>query len=206
MTINKNWVILGLVAIIAIIFLFKCNGKLVPKPDTIPTTVQIEDVKKKESEILPNIDSLKYRIQVLESDNYNKNIDLKISQQRTRELAAKIKVIHDTIPAINDNNYYTKEQAINDLITSSERSDSICIDNIENLNGQIGDYKKADSLKAQLYFSLRQSFDKSIEQQNILQGYSKKLETKIRWTRAGKFLWKGAAIIGGLFILKTALK
>ena len=163
-------------------------------------------MKKKESEILPNIDSLKYRIQILESDNYNKDINLKISQQRTRELANKIKVIHDTIPAINDNNYYTKEQVINDLIASSEKSDSICNDNIGNLNEQIVDYKKADSLKGQLYFSLRQSFDKSIEQQNILQGYSKKLETKIKWTRAGKFLWKGAAIIAGLFILKTALK
>lgn len=206
MNINKNWIIFILVAIIATIFLFKCNGKLVPKPETIRTKVQVEDVKKKESEILPNIDSLKYRIQILESDNYNKDINLKISQQRTRELANKIKVIHDTIPAINDNNYYTKEQVINDLIASSEKSDSICNDNIGNLNEQIVDYKKADSLKGQLYFSLRQSFDKSIEQQNILQGYSKKLETKIKWTRAGKFLWKGAAIIAGLFILKTALK
>ena len=39
MNINKNWIIFILVAIIATIFLFKCNGKLVPKPETIRTKV-----------------------------------------------------------------------------------------------------------------------------------------------------------------------
>ncbi len=206
-TMNKNWIIAGLAIALALVILFTCNGRKVPKPETIPTKTQVEDVKKVEAKIQPDIDSLNYELEILKSDNYNINIDLKMAQEKNRQLAAKAKVIHDTIPVpIHDNEYYSKQQIIDELITGAEVSDSICNESIENLNAQITDYKHADSLKNQLYFSLRQSFDKSIEQQNILQGYSKKLETKIRWTKAGKFLWKGAAIVGGLFFLKTVLK
>lgn len=203
---NKNYIIAGLAVALAVVILFTCNGRKVPKPDVIPAKVQVEVVKEKEAEIIPDIDSLKSEIEILQKDNHNISIDLKMAQERNRQLAAKAK-IHDTVPTdIHDSEYYTKQQIIDELIASSATSDSICNDNIGNLNKQIVDYKQADSLKNELYASIRQSFDKSIEQQNILQGYSKKLETKIKWTRAGKFLWKGAAIIGSLFFLKTVLK
>lgn len=206
MKINKNWVILILVAIIAAIFLFKCNGNPVPKPETIPTKVQVAEAKKLPDSLLPIVDSLKQTL---------KKRDSKIAEISQARLLAQADANHwrkvakslDTVSSgKTDNEYYTQQQIIEHLVNIGEISDSLCSEQVDSLNEQITDYKHTDSLKNQLYFALRQSFDKSIEQQNILQGYSKKLETKIKWTKAGKFIWKGAAIIGGLFILKTALK
>ena len=188
MNINKNWVIVILVAIIAAIFLFKCNGKPVPKPEVIPTKVQVAEAKKLPDSLKPILDSLRQTL---------KKRDFKIAEISQARLLAqadanswrKVALALDTAgKGKSDNEYYTQQQVIANLVSLGEVSDSLCNDNIDSLNEQISDYKRTDSLKDKLYFSLRQSFDKSIEQQNILQGYSKKLETKIKWTKAGKFL------------------
>ena len=84
-------------------------------------------------------------------------------------------------------------------------SDSICNETIDNLNEQINTGHHIINLKDSLYSDLRIAFDKSIEQQNTLTGYSKKLERKVKWTQTGKWAWKAAAMVGGLFILKTAI-
>jgi hypothetical protein len=206
MNINKNWVILILVAIIAAIFLFKCNGKPVPKPETIPTKVQVQQADKLPNLLQPVVDSLSKQLKKRDSKIAEISQARLIAQADANHWRSIAKSLDTTGHTTVDNEYYSKQQVIDELVQKGEIADSVCNDNIDSLNEQIADYKHTDSLKNQLYFDLRQSFDKSIEQQNILQGYSKKLETKIKWTKAGKFLWKGAAIIGGLFILKTALK
>jgi hypothetical protein len=206
MNVNKNWIILILVAIIAAIFLFKCNGKPVPKPETIPTKIQAQEVTKFIDSLKPVVDSLQQALKKRDSKISEISQARLLAQADANHWRSIAKSLDTTGHNTVDNDYYTQQQVIHELVVKGETSDSLCNDNIDSLNEQIVDYKRTDSLKNQLYFDLRKAFDKSIEQQNILQGYSKKLETKIKWTKAGKFLWKGAAIVGGLFILKTALK
>ena len=202
---SKNIIILILACVLAAVILFTCNCRKVPAPVTIPTKDQVQVVVKKEAEINPKIDSLEFINVQLQSQLIDQSIDLAIAQANNKIIAGKIKVVHDTT-AIKDNEYYTQQQVINDLINNNAIADSLCNVNIENLNGQIDNYKKEINLKDSLNFQIRQSFNTAIEQQNILQGYSKKLERKVKWTQAGKLLWKGAALVGGLFILKTAIK
>ena len=203
--ISKNTIILILACALAAVILFTCNCRKVPAPVTIPTKEQVQVVVKKEAEINPLADSLQFENLQLQSTIGNMAIDLAIAQANNKILAGKVKVVHDTT-TVKDNEYYSKPQALNELIANNELADSLCNENIGNLNGQIDNYKKVVNLKDTLNFQLRQSFNTAIEQQNILQGYSKKLERKVKWTQAGKWIWKGAALVGGLFILKTAIK
>ena len=202
--ISKNVIILILAAALAAVILFTCNCRKVVAPVVIPGKEQVKAIEKKEAETSPLVDSMNVAIEMLKSDNVNLAIDLKEAQAKNRTLSSKASVILDTI-TVKDNDYYSNRQALDELIANNAMADSLCNVNIENLNGQIDDYIKVINLKDTLNYQIRQSFNTAIAQQNILQGYSKKLERKVKWTQAGKWLWKGAALLGGLFIIKTAI-
>lgn len=202
---SRNIIIAILACLLAAVILFTCNCRKVAAPVTISTKEQVQVVVKKEAEINPIIDSLKFVNVQLQSQIIDQSIDLAIAQANNKIIAGKIRVVHDTT-TVKDNEYYTQQQVINDLINNNAIADSLCNVNIENLSGQIDNYKKVINLKDSLNFQIRQSFNTAIKQQDILQGYSKKLERKVKWTQAGKWAWKGAALVGGLFILKTAIK
>ncbi len=203
---NKNYIIAGLAIALALIIFFTCNGKKVEKPVVIDTKTQVIEEKKKEDNLRPKLDSALAIIKQRELSLSEMKQALIVTQTKNRTNATKATAIQPQQSTEPDNEYYSQQQAIKDLVLSSEVADSLCNETVDSLTEQVEEYKHVGLLKDSLYFAAKDAFDKSIAQQNILQNYSKKLESKIKWTKAGKIAWKGVAIIGGLFILKTALK
>jgi len=85
-------------------------------------------------------------------------------------------------------------------------ADSLCNENIAVLETKIEDYQNLVDLKDSMYMELRQAFNYSIDQQKATLDYAVKLEKKVKHVQAGRWVWKAAAVVGGVFIISTIVK
>jgi len=202
---DENWKFFAwvLAATIAILLLFNGNCSKVDKPVIIPVTDQVKTVDRVEDKINLAIDSI-----ILETGNIQKSIApvqvaLKKSQAKTKAI---VDVVKETPATVNDSSdYFNWKNAVN-IGESATKSDSLANIIIDSLNKVISNKDKIIKLKTDLNDSLKLAFEISIDQQKLLTAYSKKLERKVKWTQAGKWGWKAAAVAGGLFILKSTIK
>lgn len=203
---NKNFIILILACTIAAMILFRGNCKQVEKPVIIPVKEQVKEVKKNEDAIKPVIDSLEAVVNDLKVNEGKLLKTLSYYQSENKRIGAIVKRPDTTTRVPEDNDYYSQQDAINDLLINNQIADSICNETVENLQRQVNNQGKAITLKDSLYSQLKNSFNTAMVQQDILSDYNKKLRKQARNKRVESFLWKGAALIGGLFILKSAIK
>ena len=202
---SKNTLILILAGLLAAVILFTCNCRKLPKPVVITVKEQVKAVEKKEAILQPVIDSLYKELVARDIDNSGLQKKL-VAAQSTNKRLANIITKPDTVWLDPNSDEYAKHQAALDLVANNIISDSLCKQEINGLNQQLITTGKIINLKDSLYSDLRIAFNTSMEQQNILTAYSNKLQKKVHANQRGKFIWKAAAIIGSLFILKTAIK
>jgi len=183
-------------ALVAIIIVFSGNCNKVEKPVIIPVKTQVEAVKKKEYIITAKVDSTQSIVKELQTEKKKLLQSLKFYQSENKRLGGLATLV-DTI-------YRTKE--VSDLVDNNVITDSVCNETIANLEITIDKQGEIIVLKDSLYTTLKTAFNKSIDQQKLWSDYSRKLEKKVKWTQAGKFGWKVAAVAGGLFILKSVVK
>jgi len=182
-------------ALVAIILLFSGNCSKVEKPVIIPVKTQVEVVKKKESIITAKVDSTQLIMQKLQSEKSKLLQSLKYYQSENKRLGGLALQI-DTI---------YQPQEITDLVYNTVIADSICNEVVSNLEITVNKQAEIITLKDSMYVTLRTAFNSSIDQQQLLSDYTRKLERKVKWTQAGRFGWKAAAVAGGLFILKSVV-
>jgi len=183
-------------ALVAVILLFSGNCSKVEKPVIIPVKQQVEVIKKKESTIIPKVDSAKLIVQKLQSEKSKLLQSLKHYQSENKRLGGLALQI-DTI---------YKDRAVSDLVDNTAASDSLCNETIANLETTVNKQAEIITLKDSMYLTLRTAFNSSVDQQKLWSDYTRKLERKVKWTQAGRFGWKAAAVAGGLFILKSVVK
>jgi len=183
-------------ALVAVILLFSGNCSKVEKPVIIPVKQQVEVVKKKESIITAKVDSTQLIVQKLQSEKSKLLQSLKYYQSENKRLGGLALQI-DTI---------YQPQEITDLVDNTVIADSICNEVVYNLEKTVNKQAEIITLKDSMYSTLRTAFNSSIDQQKLWSDYTRKLERKIKWTQAGRFGWKAAAVAGGLFILKSVVK
>jgi len=183
-------------ALVAVILLFSRNCSKVEKPIIIPVKQQVEVVKKKESIIIPKVDSAKLIVQKLQLEKLKLLQSLKYYQGENKRLGGLALQI-DTI---------YQPQQINDLVDNTAIADSICNQVVSNLEITVNKQAEIITLKDSMYLTLRTAFNSSVDQQKLWSDYTRKLERKVKWTQAGRFGWKAAAVAGGLFILKSVVK
>ncbi len=207
MIVSKNFIILVLAGVIAALILFNDNCKKPVKPVVIPTKDQVKTVEDNEARIQPVIDSLENVVTELKSKETVLVKTLASTQAENRRLGAAIKnsVTFEDGPI--DYGYYTQQQeTINDLVANTELADSICNETIGNLHDQLRAKDATIVLKDSAYSMLRGSFNTAMVQQDILADYNKQLTKQLKRKQVASFIWKGAALVGGIFILKGAIK
>jgi len=183
-------------ALVAVILLFSGNCNKVEKPVIIPIKQQVEVVKKKESIITAKVDSTQLIVQKLQSEKSKLLQSLKYYQSENKRLGG-LAVLVDTI---------YQEKVITDFADNVATGDSICSATISILENVVDKQTEIIALKDSMYLTLRTAFNSSIDQQKLWSDYTRKLERKVKWTQAGRFGWKAAAVAGGLFILKSVVK
>lgn len=204
---TKNFfLVLGAGILIALI-LFTCNCKKTVKPAAvIPVKEQLKKVEKNETDYQLKADSMAIVINKITEDRKELRSKLKASQEQTKRLGEiLLKPVINSTPGTIDE-HQEPEQATKDLVESARLSDSLCNQTITNLESQITGQNKLAGLKDSLYFQLRQSFNIAIDQQQLLTTNNRYLAKKVRNKKIQTFFWKAAAVAGGVFILKTAIK
>lgn len=209
---NKNIIIAVaiLASIIALYILFTGNCTKVDKPKVSSEKSQEAVVVKAEDKAVRINDSIDEALKKSEQKVAEISKSLSYSQGENKRLGEKIlsysKQVHSGQDSSKkDNEYYTHEQAIKDLVENNAIADSLCNQKVDSLSSQIVMHKAIEANKDSLNYTLRQAFNEGMKNQVVLEDYGKTLQRKLRWKSAGKFAWKGAAILEGLYILKTIL-
>lgn len=208
---TKTNIILLIALIISLIILFSDNCNQVLKPVITPVTDQVKEVEKSEALRIPVItDSMRI---IKERDAAIIDLKLKLTESQSKlkradkaisELSGVI--VPETLQTTSASDYYTREEAITDLQKYSRQVVEECNLTISSLDSQITTQRKVIDIKDSMYFDIRQSFNQCIDQQKQLTVYSKKLEKKVKRTRATRWVWKAAALAGGVFILSSVIK
>ncbi len=208
MIISKNFIIVLLAGIIAALILFNGNCKKPVKPVVIPVKEQVKTVEDNEAKIQPIVDSLENVVTDLKIREVVLVKTLASTQAENRKLSKFIK----TAEAIANGEGVTPDtsssypELVNALIRNSEIADSMCNETVYNLQGQVKAQAQTIVLKDSAYGMLRTSFNTAMVQQNILADYNKQLNKQLKKKQVASFIWKGAALVGGIFILKSAIK
>ncbi len=208
MTVNKNLIILVLAGVIAALILFNGNCKKPVKPVVIPTKDQVKTVEDNEARIQPVIDSLENVVTELKSKETVLVKTLVSTQAENRRLSKFIKTAESIANGSGETptTDSTYPELVNSLILNAELADSICNETIGNLHDQLRAQDATIVLKDSAYSLLRGSFNTAMVQQDILADYNKQLTKQLKRKQVASFIWKGAALVGGIFILKSAIK
>ncbi len=208
MIVSKNFVIILLAGAIAALILFNGNCKKPVKPDVIPVKEHVKTVEANEARIQPVVDSLENVVTELKVKETALVRTLANTQAENRRLSKFIKVAEgiangDGSTPVVDSTY---PELVNSLILNAELADSICNETIGNLHDQLNAQDATIVLKDSAYSLLRGSFNTAMVQQDILGEYNKQLKKQLKKKQVASFIWKGAALVGGIFILKSAIK
>ena len=194
--ISKNViiVILGLIVVLLLLLLFNYSKIIKPK---IPAPVEVvREVVRYEDSSKAQLDSILYINEKLDKERNLLSVSLHRYQGENKRLGSLL-LSKDT---------FFVDSTIIVLVNNNSITDSVCNENIDNLNKQLVYKAIMLSKKDSLYMKLRQEFNKSIDSQYKLMDYTSKLEKKIKWNKANQIIWKSAAVLGGLFIINQAIK
>jgi len=192
---SKN-IALILAVVVAILLLFRGNCDKPVRPEITPVKEQVKAVEKTEAAIAIPIDSIKFEIVIKDKKIGELSRALKFYQSENKRLGG-LAVLVDTIYQATTISEYVDNVAI---------ADSLCNENITVLETKVDDYQNLVDLKDSMYMELRQSFNYSIDQQKATLDYAIKLEKKVKRVQAGRWVWKAAAVVGGVFILQSVIK
>lgn len=189
--------------------LFKDCGKptvKTPEPILVPIKDQVKTVENNEAKSKKVIDSLNKENskQVAIANDLKGKLKAEQNNSRLIERTLNAYLNQVTPEQPRDTNDY--ENNVRDLITSSQRKDSLCNSLTTNLEGQIRLKDNVITEKDILYSRLRSSFDLSIAQQQTLIDYSKKLKKEIKAKNRSALVWKIISIGAGVFILQNQVR
>lgn len=194
MQINKNWIIIGLLAaLLVVLFFFTCNK---PKGEVkyIPVVSKIEKkVRFDSTQYHKSIDSL----QVIEANLYKKVYeqkgDLKVAQELVVELLNQPPEYSDT----------TKLLAQIEILKSANNTkDSLCNNTIATQDSIINEKETKYQVSLDFQSKQRQSIDQLIASNKSADAEIKSLNKQVRKQKATKVLYKviaGAAIVFGAY-------
>jgi hypothetical protein len=203
---NKNFIILILACTIAAMILFRGNCNKVEKPVVIPVKEQVAVVQKVEAKINPEVDKLKLEVNKLKEKEVKLVKSLSYLQSENRRLGGILQTVDTSTEYENITYYEDQQEAINDLVENNAQSDSVCNAVVSNLQMQVEAKEGIIVYKDTLINTYKNSLATSYVQQDILEGYTKQLKKQLKKKQVTSFIWKGAALIGGIFILKSAVQ
>ena len=202
---NRKVSIVLIVAIIIGIILFFVNTcHRAKKPDIIPIPVVIKQIEKgkdtsdkKIAVFQKSLDSAK---------KINETLTAKLDNQQAINNQLRTSLLNVLTEKDTTGNYYTSVPDVSkQLIESSKIADSLCNETVGNLNGQITNLYKISYEKDTAYISLKAGSELLIKNQEELQKWGNKLNRQFTGLKIGNKVWKGAAIVAGIYILKTVL-
>jgi hypothetical protein len=202
---SKNFIILILACIIAAMILFRGNCNKVEKPVVIPVKEQAAVVQKVEAKINPEVDKLKLEVNKLKEKEVKLVKSLSYLQSENRRLGGILQTVDTSTEYENITYYEDQQEAINDLVENSAMSDSVCNAVVSNLQMQVEAKEQIIVYKDTLISTYKNSLATSYVQQDILADYNKQLKKQLKKKQVTSFLWKGAALIAGIFVLQTAI-
>jgi hypothetical protein len=202
---NKNFIILILACTIAAMILFRGNCNKVEKPVVIPVKEQVAVVQKVEAKINPEVDKLKLEVNKLKEKEVKLVKSLSYLQSENRRLGGILQTVDTSTEYENITYYEDQQEAINDLVENSAMSDSVCNAVVSNLQMQVEAKEQIIVYKDTLISTYKNSLATSYVQQDILADYNKQLKKQLKKKQVTSFLWKGAALIAGIFVLQTAI-
>lgn len=176
MKISKVW-ILVLALIIVIIYLVQCRGnKVVEKPVTVPVEAIKNNVVKDEAAIGQVIDSMN-QIVIATTWEAVKN------ENKLDEARSVIQNLNETndglLAQLKASELTTDIQKTNELIkAATKKSDSLCRTSLSNLNKTISTKNSIISQKDKLYQSLKKNLDTCLNNQTLLERYSKSVQPR----------------------------
>ena len=207
MIVSKNFIIILLAGVIAALILFHGNCKKPVKPDVIPIKEQVKTVEDNTAKEKKISDSLYKVNEKLKVDNASLVKSRAAAQSEIKRLATMLRRVNTIAGALPDTSYMEDErrQLVDDLMGNVALSDSICDATLNNLQSQVSNLEKVITVKDTLIKQHLNSFHAAMVQQDILGQYNKELKRQLKKKQVTNFLWKGAALVGGIFILKSAI-
>ena len=190
--------------VIAIFVLFTCNGKKPEKPVFIQPAKIVERIKVDSIAIKKVIDSFNVKIKKVEDRAVKSEKSTLYYQSENRRISALLKSRDTLYIPSGDNEYYSQQEAVAELIRSSELADSSC-------NVTIAGLKDKSMLQDSIILSQQVLIDKKsgiiyelqFENSKAFK-YIGKLEKSNKWSKVGKFSWKGIAIgLAGILLIKS---
>lgn len=187
---------------IAIVLIYRGCGSTPIKPVIIPVKTQQQAVQKKDDEMRIKMEYVIAGVDKIIAENKS----LKATYEWQKKSAQKMEgIIHDLQQEPDKTPSDNYDHAVNDYISNANEKDSSCNFIIDNLNSQLAYKDSVIVLKDNFNEQLRISFNTAIIQQTSLSEYSRQLNRQLRIKKAGNFIWKTAAVVAGLFILKNSL-
>lgn len=216
----KNWKNYAIAALVAIVIILLVRGLSNNKPLPVkPEITSVKDHKKElaaaEQKAAKKIDSLQAVVSTERKKTEGTVAVLKKYQARARDLERTLTKVLNTEPSepfvsgagdyadSSDTRPKTDSAALVELILNSQARDSLCNEAITSQKTQLDTKDSIAVEKDKLYLSLKTQFNKALTDQQKLEDYSKDLKKRLKSSRAGNKIWKGAAVSAGLFILKT---
>jgi len=193
-----NFVVLIAAGIlIALIYFATCNKTLPPAP-VIPTVrEQIKIVTVHEETYKKKFDSL----QAINKQLAIKSADLKAKLHGEQQRSMAMENFINDLPLTPES-----KEAVNDYVANNHSKDSTTNELLFDMEGQLLNKESIIAAHDSLYIQLKRSFDVAVDNQGKLTDYSNALKKQLRWKKIGNTVWKSAAVVAGLIILKNTLK
>jgi hypothetical protein len=201
---RKVSILLVVAIIIGLLLFFVSTCHRAKKPDIIPAPVVIKQIEKSK-------DTSDKKIAVFQKSldsakKVNQTLTAKLNNQQAINNQLRTSLLNVLTEKDTTGNDYTQVPDISkQLIESSKIADSLCTETVGNLNGQITNLYKMNYEKDTAYIRLKEGSELLAKNQEELQKWGNKLNRQFTGLKIGNKIWKGAAIVAGIYILKTVL-
>lgn len=203
MTNKQFYTVLILGVLIAFVFLGVCNRKVQHAPAITSLKEMVKEVANAENIYKKKYDSLQINYNKLKSATSDIKLKLANEQINSHNMG---EVINHLLNSDSEKSIDLIKEDFSDYLNTNQTKDSLCNELAKSYEKQIANKDSVIVLKDTLYGKLRNSFDRSMEQNKTLTDYSKDLKKQIRREKITNFFWKAATVVAGVFIVKTALK
>jgi len=192
---NLKFFLLLLIGAVGALLIFNFNCNNIEKPILKPLVKIVERIKIDSTYAKKVIDSFNMKLRKVEERAIKSEKSTLFYQSENRRIAAILKSRDTSTGPVIDNEYYSQQEAVDELIRSSELADSACNETIIELKNES---KLKDSIllakdgliekKSVSIYELMANNDKASR-------YIKKLEKSAKWAKVGRFSWKAIAVI-----------
>lgn len=194
MPLNRTIIITFLLAALLICFglWLQRQQPAAPAPKIIPVKTQTKQAVRQQAVFQKKLDSLIQKEKNIIGQLNNTRAMLSLAKEKNRKLQAQVKTLlskdDSTLESADTGNCGTLKTSVGRLLSAQSEKDSLQDSFVVQMEWQLGNKDTIIAVQQQQYLSLKTAFDKSLQQQEILQSQKSHYKKEVRRQKRKKRL------------------